>query len=143
MGWDREYGTEMGNGISPCFLASSRGGFGQAITKTLSIFRLNCYFLVIYISHSFRPAYGHLNELPGVLILVATATATKAVREDVIKKLEMQGCELVYTSPNRPNIYYAVQHRTDIETDFTSLVSDLQCNHNKAKGLVSVIQYVC
>jgi len=39
-------------------------------------------------------------------MLAAAATATKAVREDVIKKLEMQGCELVYTSPNRPNIYY-------------------------------------
>ena len=104
--WDgtENMGQRMGNGISLCFLASSRSGFGQAITKTLSIFQVNCYFLVIYISHSFRPAYGHLNELPGVPILVATATATKAVREDVIKKLDMQGCELVYTSPNRPNI---------------------------------------
>lgn len=94
-----------------------------------------------YRSQSFRPAYSRLNELralvpPGVPMIAATATVTKAVRDDVITKLEMQGCKLVYTSPNRPNIYYEVRPRTDIETDFAPLVSDLQCNFNKAKRVI-------
>ena len=56
--------------------------------------------------------------------------------DDVISKLEMQGCKLVYTSPNRSNIYYEVRPRTDIETDFAPLVSDLQCNYNKAERVI-------
>ena len=73
---------------------------------------------------------------PSVPMMAATATVTKAVRDDVISKLEMQGCKLVYTSPNRPNIYYEVRPRTDIETDFAPLVSDLQCNYNKAERVI-------
>ena len=97
--------------------------------------------LLPYRSQSFRPAYSRLNELrtlvpPSVLMIAATATVTKAVRDDVISKLEMQGCKLVYTSSNRPNIYYEVRPSTDIETDFAPLVSDLQCNYNKAERVI-------
>ena len=51
---------------------------------------------------------------PGTPILAATATATHAVRKDIIEILDMKGCEVVYTSPDRPNIYYEVKRRTDI-----------------------------
>ena len=55
--------------------------------------------------------------------MACTATATKSVKQDVIDNLEMKGCEFVYTSPDRPNIFYEVQPHTDIETDVQHLVS--------------------
>ncbi len=44
-----------------------------------------------------------------------TATATHI---DVCKKLDMVGCTIISVSPDRPNIYYEVFDRTEIEKDF-------------------------
>ena len=61
-------------------------------------------------SADFRPCYGRLNELraflpPGVPMLASTATVTDIMRKDVIKKLDMDGCKIVFVSPNKPNIF--------------------------------------
>ena len=45
----------------------------------------------------------------------------------------------VCLSPNWPNIFYAVSTRTEIETDFTSLVEDLKLNSVKIKFVVLLI----
>ena len=58
--------------------------------------------------------------------MACTATATKSVREEVIKSLEMEGCVCVSVSPDRPNIFYDVRTRTDIDTDFADLVHTLR-----------------
>ena len=63
----------------------------------------------------------------GVPILAATATVTPSIRDDVIDKLDMNGCEMVCISPDRPNIYYEVRRRSTIENDFQPLV-DLTAN---------------
>ena len=52
---------------------------------------------------------------PGSPVLAATATATKAIREDICRKLEMVSSKQVFVSPDRGNIYYEVVARTDIE----------------------------
>lgn len=38
----------------------------------------------------------------------------------------MTGCDFVFTSPDRENIYYEVKARTDIESDMAPLVQSLQ-----------------
>ena len=58
-------------------------------------------------SQNFRPLYAELHEIcavvpPGVPVIAKTATVTSSVREDVISKLNMKGCELVTASPDRP-----------------------------------------
>ena len=58
--------------------------------------------------------------------MACTATATKSVREEVIRSLEMQGCLCISVSPDRPNIFYEVRRRTDIDTDFADLVKTLE-----------------
>ena len=58
-------------------------------------------------------------------MLALTATVTKAMRIEICSKLEMTNCEYVYTSPERPNIYYEVFHRTEIEIDLKYLVDEL------------------
>ena len=89
----------------------------------------------------FRPPYDRLHELRalvprGIPFLAATATATPAVRREVIHLLDMRGCEFVFNSPDRPNIYYEVRERTDIEADFQPLVDSLLIERNKAKRVV-------
>ena len=69
-------------------------------------------------------------------MVALTATVTPKIRADVIKRLDMQGCESVSVSPNRPNIFYAVSPRTEIETDLTSLVEDIKVNSVKANRTI-------
>ena len=64
-------------------------------------------------------------------MIALMATATRAVCRDVIDKLEMSGCELVCLSPNRPNIYFEVRPRVDIDSDKSPMVRDLLANKNK------------
>ena len=68
--------------------------------------------------------------------MACTATATKSVKQEVIDNLEMRGCEFVYTSPDRPNIFYEVQPCTDIETDVQHFVQSLRELANKAPCVI-------
>ena len=58
--------------------------------------------------------------------MACIATASKRVKKEVIESLEMIGCDKVTASPDRPNIYYEVKQRTDIDTDFLPLVTTLK-----------------
>ena len=58
--------------------------------------------------------------------MACTATASRSVKEEIIDNLEMCDCAEVIASPNRPNIYYEVKRRTDIDTDFLPLVTTLR-----------------
>ena len=92
-------------------------------------------------SGSFRPSYARLNEIrafvpSGVPMVALTATVTKTVRDDVISKLEMCGCQLVSLSPNRDNIYYDVVRRSTIESDLEEIVESLRVQLNKADRVI-------
>ena len=58
--------------------------------------------------------------------MACTATVTKSVRDEVVTLLDMKGCEVVSTSPDRPNIYYGVKPRTDITLDMSPLLNSLK-----------------
>ena len=84
-------------------------------------------FVVVCRSKEFRTAYSRLHEIRalvprGVPYLECTATVTRSVRLEVIQCLDMDGCHFVFTSPDRPNIYYEVHPRSDIETDMEPFV---------------------
>lgn len=69
-------------------------------------------FTLYFSSKDFRPAYGHLHEIralvtQAILFLVCTATVT-SIWEEVIKNLEMVGCELVTTCSGWCNILYEI-----------------------------------
>ena len=79
----------------------------------------------------FRPAYGRIHEIRalvtrGTPFFACTATVTRGVREEVMRSLEMVDSEFVYTSPDRPNIFYEVHPRVDIDTDMLSVVQSLK-----------------
>ena len=92
-------------------------------------------------SKDFRPAYGRLHELRalvplGTPILACTATITRSIREEVMRSLEMEGCVVVSVSPDRPNIFYEVQARTDIPSDMEPLVQSIKKNKLQAPRIV-------
>ena len=102
-------------------------------------------FLFMYRSDSFRPTYARLHELralvpSGVPLLAATATVTRAIRDDIIDKLDMGGCEVICVSPNRPNIYYEVRPRTTVEADMEHLVTCLRLHGSKADRVIVYCQ---
>ena len=79
--------------------------------------------------HGIRPIYGRLHELrafvpAGTPLLALTATVTTSIEVDVIEKLDMLGCANVSVSPNRPNIFYEVKTRIDLDHLVRSLKED-------------------
>ena len=72
------------------------------------------------------------------LACTAHATVTHGIREEIIQSLEMFDCALVSTSPDRPNIYYEVHSRTDIESDMADIVSSLQQHKNTTPRVIDM-----
>lgn len=64
--------------------------------------------------YDFRPSYLHIAELrnlhPQVPILALTATATSAVKVDIIGKLQLRQAQIFQTSFERKNISYLVEY---------------------------------
>ena len=58
--------------------------------------------------------------------MACTATATRSVKQEVVDTLEMKEYVEVITSPDRPNIFYAVRPRTTIASDFQSILCTLR-----------------
>ena len=82
-------------------------------------------------SNEFRPAYSRLHELRALLpidvpFIACSATVTPQIRRDCTKKLDMDGCEFVSYSPDRPNIFYKVARQTSIEEELQLLLSSLK-----------------
>ena len=81
---------------------------GECLYHTLTGYTvLKCVRVLFLQEPEFRPTYGRLHELRalvprGIPLLAATATATPAVRREVIDLLDMRGCEFVFVTPDRP-----------------------------------------
>lgn len=88
-------------------------------------------------SKDFRPHYGRLDELRslaprGTPFLACTATATKTVRTEVIRKLGMDECVCVSASPDRPNIFYGVKPASSIDVDLHDVVESVRFCRDRA-----------
>ncbi|MCK4539720.1 DNA helicase RecQ [Candidatus Parcubacteria bacterium] len=62
--------------------------------------------------HDFRPDYGNLNKLktlfPTTPIIALTATATKKVREDILKQLNLKKADLFISGFDRENLKISI-----------------------------------
>ena len=75
----------------------------------------------------------------GIPIVIFTATATHAIRHDVLMKLEICDSKLVHISPNCSNniiLYFEARPRTSIEVDMAPVVHDLRANKYKAQRVL-------
>lgn len=86
--------------------------------------------------HDFRPEYRQLIALrklmPAVPFMALTATATKRVRDDIIKYLQLRSPSCYVASFNRPNLTYRVLPKTDA---YMQLLTFLQPRKNES-GIV-------
>ena len=66
--------------------------------------------------HDFRPEYRQIGalrqQLPDCPVFAFTATATERVRSDILSQLQLRDPALHVASFNRPNLYYAVRHKS-------------------------------
>ncbi len=87
--------------------------------------------------HDFRPAYLGLGNviqklgLPPVLAL--TATATPAVREDILKQLGIEHVKPIVRGFDRPNLIYEAR-RADKEADKLKIISSLFTGEDALQG---------
>jgi ATP-dependent DNA helicase RecQ len=86
--------------------------------------------------HDFRPDYLEIasvrRQFPGAVCLALTATATKQVRDDIVKNLCMKKPQILVASFNRKNIFLEVQPKRDA----FSQVVDCITRHKDESGII-------
>ena len=84
--------------------------------------------------HDFRPIRTikeSIKALGRKPIIALTATATPKVQADIIKTMGMKDPDVYLSSFNRPNLYYEVRPKRDIDHDIIKLLSQ-----NKGKSSI-------
>ncbi len=90
--------------------------------------------------HDFRPEYRRLKEMmelikPDAPIIALTATATPKVKSDIIKNLGLRTPSVFVSSFNRPNLYYEIQPKTNIDQTNKSIVRFIH-GHKGKSGII-------
>lgn len=72
--------------------------------------------------HDFRPEYRKIRQVitglgPEIPVIALTATATPKVQQDIIKNLQMTDATLFKSSFNRPNLFYEIRPKRDVNKE--------------------------
>lgn len=86
--------------------------------------------------HEFRTKYHELSlireEFPEIPIIAMTATATQAVKDDIIEQLGMEASHAFIGSFNRPNLYYEIRPKSGQYFDIVCYLSE----HRGQSGII-------
>ena len=89
--------------------------------------------------HDFRPAYLALGQVISALghppVLALTATATPAVREDILQQLGIPNTKPIVKGFDRPNLRYEVR-RAETEADKSKILKELFSNGLDGTGII-------
>ena len=104
---------------------------------TISFFAVDEAHCISEWGHDFRPEYRRLKEVtdqinPDVPIIGLTATATPKVQSDILKNLGLRKPSVFISSFNRPNLYYEIQPKVNLEQTNKSIVRFIQQHKNKS-----------
>jgi ATP-dependent DNA helicase RecQ len=112
--------------VSPERLAMPefRAALGRLGLRSIAVDEAHC---ISEWGHEFRPDYRSLGllrpEFPGLPIAAFTATATSQVQEDVVRLLGLREPLLVRASFDRPEIFYRVTRKLDVEEQIEAFVA--------------------
>ncbi|MDO5615996.1 MAG: DNA helicase RecQ [Cruoricaptor ignavus] len=77
--------------------------------------------------HDFRPEYRNLkliiDKIAKVPVIALTATATPKVQDDIQKTLGMSKAQVFKSSFNRPNLFYEVRPKINIDKEIVKFIS--------------------
>lgn len=80
--------------------------------------------------HDFRPEYRRINpivnEIGKAPVIALTATATPKVQSDIQKNLGMSGAKVYKSSFNRPNLYYEIRPKVNIDKEIIKFLKNNQ-----------------
>ena len=87
--------------------------------------------------HDFRPEYRRLREMMDMIdekipVIALTATATPKVQSDIVKNLGLRKPKIFISSFNRPNLYYEIQPKINLDQTNKSIVRFIQLHKNKS-----------
>lgn len=90
--------------------------------------------------HDFRPEYRRLREIMDMIdekipVIALTATATPKVQSDIVKNLGLRKPNIFISSFNRPNLYYEIQPKINLEQTNKSIVRFIQ-QHKGKSGII-------
>lgn len=106
-------------------------------TLQVSFFAVDEAHCISEWGHDFRPEYRRLKEMmeeinPNAPIIALTATATPKVQNDIVKNLGLRNPSVFVSSFNRPNLYYEIQPKINVEQTNKSIVRFIQQHKNKS-----------
>ncbi|KMQ69020.1 ATP-dependent DNA helicase RecQ [Chryseobacterium sp. FH2] len=86
--------------------------------------------------HDFRPEYRNLKQIidkiANVPVIALTATATPKVQDDIQKTLGMTNALVFKESFNRPNLYYEVRPKVNVDKEIVKFINQ----HKGKSGIV-------
>ena len=103
---------------------------------TISFFAIDEAHCISEWGHDFRPEYRNLRniitKIGTVPIIALTATATPKVQEDIQKTLGMVNAVVYKASFNRPNLYYEVRPKIQVNKEIIRFVK----GHEGKSGII-------
>ena len=86
--------------------------------------------------HVFRPGYlgigKFLSMFPEVPVVALTATADLSTRTDIVRSLGIDGCDILLSGFDRPNIKMSMNRRSDLRRDLLNFMEP----RRKSSGIV-------
>lgn len=108
------------------FMANLQKCFANGRLQRIAIDEVHC---CSHWGHDFRPDYKYLgilsNMFPGIPILGLTATATARVLNDVQNILNIQGCLIIKSTFNRPNLFYKILEKPTSNDECLNILEKL------------------
>ncbi len=105
---------------------------------SISLFVIDEAHCISQWGHDFRPAYLALRDAIRALhpraIALFTATATPDVREDILRQLEVEPCQIFLRGIERPNLKFSVCEVSDDSEKYTQL--DICLGQLAGKGII-------
>ncbi|WP_025041280.1 DNA helicase RecQ [Nitrosospira briensis] len=103
----------------------------------LSLFAIDEAHCVSQWGHDFRPEYIQLSILherfPNIPRIALTATADSVTREEIIRRLGLDGAEIFISSFDRPNIRYQIVDKINGKAQ---LIAFIRAEHDGDAGIV-------